>query len=32
VLTGPIRSAIAIVADRKLDELVIPATWVTPAR
>ena len=32
VLTGPIRSAIAVVADRKLDELVIPEAWVTPAR
>jgi hypothetical protein len=32
VLTGPIRRAIAIVADRELDEFVIPATWVTPSR
>ena len=32
VLTGPIRSAIAVVADRKLDELVIPRAWVTPGR
>ena len=31
VLTGPIRSAIAVVSDRKLDELVVPAAWVTPA-
>jgi hypothetical protein len=32
VLTGPIRGAIAVVSDRTLDELVVPAAWVTPAR
>ena len=32
VLTGPIRSAIAVVSDRKLDELVVPVALVTPAR
>ncbi len=32
VLTGPIRSQIAIVADRKLDQLVVPDAWVTPVR
>lgn len=30
VLTGPIRSQIAIVADRRLDQLVVPDAWVTP--
>lgn len=32
VLTGPIRSAIAVVADRKIGELEVPATLVTPDR
>jgi hypothetical protein len=32
VLTGPIRGAIAVVSDRTLDELAVPAAWVTPAR
>lgn len=32
VLTGPIRGAIAVVSDRTVDELVVPAAWVTPAR
>jgi len=30
VLTGPIRPEIAVVADRRLDTLNVPAAWVTP--
>jgi|GEM_PF-4321822 len=30
VLTGPIRPEIAVVADRRLDVLDVPAAWVTP--
>lgn len=32
VLTGPIRGTIAVVSDRKLGELEVPATLVTPDR
>jgi hypothetical protein len=32
ILTGPIRDTIAVVGDRKLDELVVPSSLVTPAR
>ena len=32
VLTGPIRPEIAVVADRRLDTLDVPAAWVTPQR
>jgi hypothetical protein len=30
ILTGPIRRTIAVVADRRLDELAVPAALVTP--
>lgn len=30
VLTGPVRPRISIVDGRKLDELIVPAAWVTP--
>ena len=32
VLTGPIRTRLAIVAERPIDELAVPAAWVTPSR
>jgi hypothetical protein len=32
ILTGPVRGTIAVVGDRKMDELVVPAALVTPAR
>jgi hypothetical protein len=32
ILTGPVRGTIAVVGDKKLDELVVPAALVTPAR
>jgi hypothetical protein len=32
ILTGPIRGTIAVVGDRKLDEIAVPADLVTPAR
>jgi hypothetical protein len=32
ILTGPVRGTIAVVGDRKLDELVVPWSLVTPAR
>lgn len=31
ILTGPVRGTIAVVSDKRLDELVVPAAWVTPA-
>jgi len=32
ILTGPVRGTIAVVGDRKLDELVVPWSLVTPVR
>jgi hypothetical protein len=32
ILTGPIRGTIAVVGDRKLDEIAVPSDLVTPAR
>jgi hypothetical protein len=32
ILTGPIRPEIALVANRRLDTLDVPAAWVTPIR
>ena len=31
IITGPVRGTIAVVSDKRLDELVVPAAWVTPA-